>query len=126
MSPILPDVEIIATQTDLELAVEDVEVIVTATSLHAPLLKAVWMKPGAVYSHVDGWEDEYAVAKQCDKIVCDDWESVTHRTQTLSCMYKDGELTDADIHGALSALGPKGERPPIHWSITTLSSDFSA
>lgn len=82
-------------------AVGDADIIVTATSAQAPLLKAAWVKPGAFYSHIGGWEDEYAVAKQSDKIVCDDWETVKHRTQTLSRAYKDGELTDDDIHGNL-------------------------
>ena len=67
-------------------------------------LKAAWMKPGSFYSHVGGWEDEYAVAKQCQKIVCDDWETVKHRTQTLSRMYKDGELADSDVHGNLDEV----------------------
>jgi len=52
------------------------------------------MKPRSFYSHIGGWEDEYAVAKQCEKIVCDDWETLKHPTQTLSRMYKDGELKD--------------------------------
>jgi len=101
MSPIFPDMTIEGTKSDLQKATEDADVIVTATSAQAPLLKAAWMKPGAFYSHVGGWEDEYAVARQCDKIVCDDWETVKHRTQTLSRAYKDGVLTDADIHGNL-------------------------
>jgi ornithine cyclodeaminase/alanine dehydrogenase-like protein (mu-crystallin family) len=104
MSPILPDVGIEATNTDLRAAVADADIIVTATSAQAPLLKADWMKLGAFYSHVGGWEDEFAVAKNCDKIVCDDWETVKHRTQTLSRMYKDGELSDDDIHADLVDL----------------------
>ncbi len=104
MAPIFPDMEVVGTGSNLESAVGDADVIVTATSAQAPLLKAAWMKPGAFYSHVGGWEDEYAVAKACDKIVCDDWETVKHRTQTLSRMYKDGELTDDDIHGNLIDL----------------------
>lgn len=110
MSPILPDVDIGGTQSDLRQAIEGADIIVTATSAQAPLLKAAWMKPGSFYSHVGGWEDEYAVAKQSDKIVCDDWETVKHRTQTLSRMYKDGELTDDDIHANLSDL-VAGRRP---------------
>ncbi|MFT5524119.1 MAG: ornithine cyclodeaminase/alanine dehydrogenase-like protein (mu-crystallin family) [Pirellulaceae bacterium] len=104
MTPIVRDVEIIGTNTNLEAATNDADIIVTATSAQAPLLKAAWMKPGAFYSHVGGWEDEYAVAKQCDKIVCDDWDTVKHRTQTLSRMYKDGELTDDDVYCNLSEL----------------------
>ncbi|WP_246151507.1 ornithine cyclodeaminase family protein [Rubripirellula reticaptiva] len=98
MSTILPTLKFESTNSDLERATSDADVIVTATSAQAPLLKAAWMKPGAFYSHIGGWEDEYAVAAACEKIVCDDWDTVKHRTQTLSRMYKDGELTDADIH----------------------------
>ncbi len=110
MSPILADVDITATQTDLARAVDGVDVIVTATSAQAPLLRAEWFAPGAFYSHVGGWEDEYAVAKQCDKIVCDDWETVKHRTQTLSRMFQAGELSDADIHANLVAI-VTGQKP---------------
>jgi ornithine cyclodeaminase/alanine dehydrogenase-like protein (mu-crystallin family) len=68
------------------------------------------MKPGSFYSHIGGWEDEYAVAHQCDKIVCDDWDTVKHRTQTLSRMYKAGEISDEDIHADLGEL-VAGEKP---------------
>lgn len=101
MSSILPSMDFVAANANLQSAVEDADVIVTATSAQAPLLKADWIKAGAFYSHVGGWEDEYAVAKSCDKIVCDDWETVKHRTQTLSRMYQDGELSDSDIYGNL-------------------------
>jgi ornithine cyclodeaminase/alanine dehydrogenase-like protein (mu-crystallin family) len=110
MSAIFPEMDIAGTASDLQKATEDADVIVTATSAQAPLLKAAWMKPGAFYSHVGGWEDEYDVARQCDKIVCDDWDTVKHRTQTLSRMYKDGELTDDDVHGNLIDL-VGGEKP---------------
>ncbi|MGI9470067.1 MAG: ornithine cyclodeaminase family protein [Rubripirellula sp.] len=104
MSQILPDFEFEMAESDLGRATSDADIIVTATSAQAPLLKAEWVKPGAFYSHVGGWEDEYAVAKICDKIVCDDWETVKHRTQTLSRMYRDGELLDGDVHGNLVDL----------------------
>lgn len=104
MAAILPAMQFEIAESNLEYATKDADVIVTATSAQAPLLKAKWMKPGAFYSHIGGWEDEYAVAKSCDKIVCDDWETVKHRTQTLSRMYKDGELSDGDIHGNLVDL----------------------
>lgn len=104
MSAIIPDMKFVAAKSDLKTAIDGADIIVTATSAQAPLLKADWMKPGAFYSHVGGWEDEYQVAQQCDKIVCDDWETVKHRTQTLSRMYKDGLLTDDDLYANLSEL----------------------
>ena len=116
MSQILPSMVFEKTDSNLAKAVGDADIIVTATSAQAPLLKAEWVKPGAFYSHVGGWEDEFAVAKLCDKIVCDDWETVKHRTQTLSRMYKAGELQDSDIHGNLVDLivGRKPGRESDH------------
>ena len=101
MQPILPDMQFVACNTVLEDAIRDSDIIVTATSAQAPLLKAAWIKEGAFYSHIGGWEDEYAVVQKASKIVCDDWETVKHRTQTVSRCYKDGVITDADIHGNL-------------------------
>ena len=94
LSPLMPDVEFVACNTVLKDAIVDSDIIVTATSAQAPLLKAEWIKKGAFYSHIGGWEDEYEVVKMADKIVCDDWE-------TVSRCYKDGVITDADIHGNL-------------------------
>ncbi len=107
LSPLLPDMHFIRTNTVARDAMQDADILVTATSAQAPLLKAEWMKPGAFYSHIGGWEDEYAVAQQCDKIVCDDWDTVTHRTQTLSRMYAEGLLSHSDIHADLHELVSK-------------------
>ena len=101
LSPLVPDMEFVSCKTVLEDAITDSDIIVTATSAQAPLLKAKWIKKGAFYSHIGGWEDEYEVVKKADKIVCDDWETVKHRTQTVSRCYKEGIITDADIHGNL-------------------------
>ena len=127
MGPIIPDMEIVPTNTNLEAAIQDADVIVTATSAQAPLLQAEWMKDGCFYSHVGGWEDEYAVAGGCQKIVCDDWETVKHRTQTLSRMYKDGELMDEDIHANLIDLvlgtkpGRESESEKIYFNAVGLA-----
>ncbi len=107
LSPLLPDIKFICTNTVARDAMVGADILVTATSAQAPLLKAEWMKPGAFYSHIGGWEDEYKVAQQCDKIVCDDWETVTHRTQTLSRMYAEGLLSHNDIHADLHELVSK-------------------
>ena len=110
MSPLVPDVTITTTGGNLQAAIDDADIVVTATSAQAPLLEAAWIKPGAFYSHVGGWEDEYAVAQQSDKIVCDDWETVKHRTQTLSRMYQEGTLRDEDIYADLVEI-VNGEKP---------------
>jgi len=107
LSPLLSDIKFIRTNTVARDAMVGADILVTATSAQAPLLKAEWMKPGAFYSHIGGWEDEYKVAQQCDKIVCDDWETVTHRTQTLSRMYAEGLLSHSDIHADLHELVSK-------------------
>ena len=110
LSPLVPDMTFVEANTHARAAMEGADILVTATSAQAPLLKAEWMKSGAFYSHIGGWEDEYAVAQQCDKIVCDDWDTVTHRTQTLSRMYAEGLLSHDDIHADLHEL-VSGHKP---------------
>lgn len=110
LSPLFPDMAFVAANTHGRAAMQDADILVTATSAQAPLLKAAWMKPGAFYSHIGGWEDEYEVALQCDKIVCDDWDTVTHRTQTLSRMYAEGLISGSDIHADLHEL-VSGQKP---------------
>lgn len=104
LSHLFPDMEFIGARTNTKKAMDGADILVTATSAQAPLLHASWVKPGAFYSHIGGWEDEYEVALQSDKIVCDDWETVTHRTQTLSRMYKEGLIDGHAIHANLHEL----------------------
>lgn len=99
-----PDMEFIHCGNDYEAAVRNTDIIVTAISGQADVLKAQWIKNGALYIHVAGWEDEYAVAKKASKIICDDWESIKHRTQTISRMYKEGLLTDDEIYGNIDEI----------------------
>ena len=99
-----PDVTFEKCNTDFEKASEGADVIVTAVSCQKPLLKARTVKQGAFYCHVGGWEDEYEVVKKADKIVCDCWEAVKHRTQTISRMYQEGMLKDNDIYADIVDL----------------------
>ncbi|MBE9560283.1 MAG: ornithine cyclodeaminase family protein [Proteobacteria bacterium] len=127
LSPLFPDMDFVRANTHGRAAMLDADILVTATSVQAPLLKADWMKPGAFYSHIGGWEDEYEVAQQCDKIVCDDWDTVTHRTQTLSRMYKEGLISGADIHADLHELisnhkpGRESENERIYFNAVGLA-----
>ena len=104
MSSKYPDVEFEHCNTDFERASEGADIIVTAVSCQRPLLKAKTIKPGAFYCHVGGWEDEYDVVRKADKIVCDCWEAVKHRTQTISRMYKEGLLKDENIYSDIVDL----------------------
>ena len=98
------DIEFIPCGNDYEAAVKDSDIIVTAISGQEEILKAKWIKEGSLYIHVAGLEDEYNVSKRAAKIVCDDWECIKHRTQTISRMYKDGLLNDSDIYGNLDEI----------------------
>lgn len=110
LQPLLPDVEFIAGNTNLESAIRESDIIVTAVSCQAPLLKAEWIRPGTFYSHIGGWEDEYECVLKADKIVCDSWETVKHRTQTVSRCYKEGLITDADVYGNIGDI-VTGKKP---------------
>ena len=96
MKEIYPDVTFENCGSNYKNAVEGADIIVTATSGQDQILKGEWIKQGAFYCHVGGLEDEFDVPKMASKIVCDDWESVKHRKQTISVMYSDGNLKDSE------------------------------
>jgi ornithine cyclodeaminase/alanine dehydrogenase-like protein (mu-crystallin family) len=101
---IVPDVKFLTCNNDSYLCASGADIIVTAISGQSPVLKAADITKGGLYIHVGGWEDEYGVAQKANKIVCDEWEVVKHRSQTLCRMYKEGLLKDEDIHANLSEL----------------------
>lgn len=101
---IVPDVKFVTCNNDSHLCASGADIIVTAISGQSPVLKAADITKGGLYIHVGGWEDEYGVAQKASKIVCDEWEVVKHRSQTLCRMYKEGLLNDEDIHANLSEL----------------------
>lgn len=101
MSPLFPDMQFIACHSSYETAATGADVIVTAISGQAPLLHGAWCKKGSFYCHVAGWEDDDDTALRADKIVCDLWSTVKHRTQTISRLYQAGKLRDEDIYADL-------------------------
>lgn len=116
-----PDMKFISCGNNYQKAVENADIVVTAISGQEAILKADWIKEGALYIHVAGWEDEYAVSKKASKIICDDWESIKHRTQTISLMYKEGLLMDDEIYANLeeivigSKLGRENDKEFIYF-----------
>lgn len=96
--------------SDYKKATECADIIVTAISGQEKILQADWVKKGAFYCHVAGLEDDFAVAKKANKIVCDSWEVVKHRTQTISQMYQDGLLQDNDIYADLHEIITKKKK----------------
>lgn len=122
-----PSLEFVNCGNNFEQAIRPADIIVTATSTQADLLKATWIKPGATYIHVGGWEDEYKVVELADKIICDDWECVKHRGQTLCRMYKAGLLRNEDIYANLkeiitgSKLGRKNDTEFIYFNSVGLA-----
>lgn len=122
-----PKVEYISCNSDYSLAAIDSDIVVTAVSCQRPLLQAKWLKEGVLYCHVGGWEDAYDVPLSVDKIICDDWHSVKHRTQTISRLYKAGKLHDNDIYGDLYEIvsgeknGREYQKEKIYFNTVGLS-----
>lgn len=104
LSRFYSDVDFEVCSSEYEKAVTEADIIVTAISGQDPVLKANWIKKGCLYCHIGGWEDEYDVALKADKIVCDHWESVKHRTQTISRLYKMNKISDEDIYADLDKI----------------------
>ena len=105
-----PQLEFIACGNDFRASVIDADIVITATSTQEALLKAKWIKKGTTYVHVGGWEDEFEVPKLADKIICDRWDCVKHRGQTICRMYKAGLLKDEDIYADFDEI-VNGSKP---------------
>lgn len=99
-----PDTDFVVCSGNYCAAATDADIIVTAISGQEKLLQADWIKNGALYCHVGGLEDDFGVAQKASKIVCDSWNVVKHRTQTISRMYKQGLLTDESIYADLHEI----------------------
>ena len=110
------DVEFINCENNFKKATIDADIIVTATSSQIQILQADWIKDGALYIHVGGLEDSFDVPRKASKIVCDEWDAVKHRTQTISLMYKSGELKDEGIYANIGDIvsGSKKGRENDH------------
>ncbi len=127
MSKYFPKLRFISCETSHQKAVHSADIIVTATSAQADLLKAKWIKKGAFYSHIGGWEDEYAVPLRASKIICDDWESTKQRRQTISRMYKEKIIDDYSIYANLGEIlcgskpGRENNREFIYFNTVGLS-----
>lgn len=108
-----PQTEWVACAGNHQLAAQDADIIVTAISGQEKILQAHWIKDGAFYCHVGGLEDDFSVAQKASKIVCDAWDVVKHRTQTISQMHKQGLLSDdriyADLHEIVTGKKPGRE-----------------
>jgi ornithine cyclodeaminase/alanine dehydrogenase-like protein (mu-crystallin family) len=104
LSKLYPKIRFVACESNYEKSARDSDIIVTAISGQEKILQGAWISDGALYCHIGGLEDDYSVAEKASKIVCDDWNVVKHRTQTISRMYKEGLLSDRDIYANLTDL----------------------
>jgi ornithine cyclodeaminase len=101
----------------------DAELALTITTAREPLMFARHIKPGALTVQLAGHECEFAVIRQCQKIVTDDWEVVKHRgIMTPAIMHQRGVLHDSDIHANLGELilgikpGRENDTERIHYA----------
>lgn len=104
MSKYYPNIKYVMCQSNFREAVIEADIIITAISAQKQILQSDWIKKGAFYCHVAGLEDDFDVVKKADKIVCDSWSAVKHRTQTISQMYNLGLLHDDDIYADLDEI----------------------
>lgn len=97
-------IEVVAVKSG-RAAIEGADVVVTATTAKEPVVKADWLKEDCFYSHVGGYEAEFAVLEKANKIVVDDWSQIKHRgTQTPAIMFEAGRLKDNDIYAELGEI----------------------
>jgi len=86
-------------------AAEGVDILITATTTAAPIVKEEWMRPGMLYAQVGGYEAEIDVLVNSDKVVLDDWTEVMHRG--LATPYQAvaaGRFSREQLHAELGEI----------------------
>lgn len=104
MAPKYPDVKIIPVET-AEAACCESDIIVTATLANDPIVHSAWLKKGSLLMNLADYEVTYDCVKKADKIVVDNWHTITHRmVSTVAMMWRDGLVKDEDIHAQLGDI----------------------
>lgn len=113
----------VRTVDSVRAAFEDADVVLTITTALDPIVRASYIKPGALSIQLSGHECEFDVVRQCSKIVTDDWDVLKHRgIITPAVMHSRGLLRDDDIHANLGELivgskpGRENESERIHFA----------
>ena len=89
----------------IDQALTDADVALTVTTAHEPLMFARQIKLGALTVQLAGHECDFAVIRQCQKIVTDDWEIMKHRgITTPAIMHQQGLLHDSNIYANIGDL----------------------
>lgn len=100
----LPNLDFYAAE-DLKDAIGPADIKVTATSAQEPLLKKDWIRPGDLYIHVAGWEDDYDVVKKAQKVVVDDWVKIREcHTQTITRMHDEKLFNQNEIYAEIPEI----------------------
>lgn len=91
--------------SSIRAAVQHADVVIPCTSRHDPFIQADHVKPGALVIQLGHHECDFEVVAQCQKIVVDNWDVVTHRgTVTPAIMHAQGLLRDDQRSGSLGDL----------------------
>ena len=77
------------------------DVIVTATTADAPLVRLDWVKPGAYIASMGSYQElEDSVVLEATKIVVDSWEQTAHRGE-LRRLVEAGRLQRHHVHAEM-------------------------
>ena len=97
--------------TEARDAVEEADIVVSATTTVNPIVKAEWIKEGAYISNVGNYEYEYDVVRKSSKVLADNWQAVIHREhQTAAIVVLNGEIKKQDLYGELGEV-INGKKP---------------
>lgn len=94
----------IKTFTENEKGVRDSDIIVTATTADAPLVKNEWVKEGALVSTIGSFQElDEKLVLGCDKIVVDQLGQHYHRGEFVK-LFESGKLAKENVHGEITQI----------------------
>jgi len=87
---------------ETKVAVSEADVVVTATTANAPLVKRKWLEPGMFLAKVGSFQEiDFDIIKSVDKVVVDWWEYVSTRVPEIRTFVEKGELSRESVYAEL-------------------------
>lgn len=88
--------------SDAKACSQKMDIVVTATGASSPVLDADYIRKGALYINLGGYECTYGTVEAADKRFVDNWGAVKHRnTSPIAKMVNEGLMSEDKLDGEL-------------------------
>jgi ornithine cyclodeaminase/alanine dehydrogenase-like protein (mu-crystallin family) len=92
----------------VESAVKDADIVVTATTADAPLVKKEWFEPGMLIMKLGSYQElDPHIITTADKFVVDKWDYVSHRVKEIIQLLNEHAISHENVYAEIPEIVAK-------------------